>query len=397
MQLGAPPRRHPLLPSTRPRGRARRPRGGAATAHRSGVDRRDRRPAGDAAGRGGATGRSAADRRDGGCRRRDGVDAGRTCRGHGPPASCSSDGSTRPSPCLARLPSSRPACRGGSAGGGSPCTSSTKPMPWPTAVGTPRLGTCSCRPPNGPAAANAAGAWVWFEMVLAEIARDTGRAREAIRRLRCRRRGGAVGWAGRRARVGPRRRGAGAPAARRARAGGRGPAARRRRRGKPGRHVGRHAGASAALARRLPRRPGGGPGAHPRGRRGWPDATRCYLLELGALSDLVRLGAPGEAVDRLRELARQIGRGARPGPRRARAEAHGGAGRRAARRRRGPLRADRRPRPRGRGGGRAGRAAPVRGGDAGWPPRPSSDLPSWPPGPAGSTRRSSPVAPASNR
>ena len=32
-------------------------------------------------------------------------------------------------------------------------------------------------------AANAMGAWVWFEMVLAEIARDTGRAGEAIRRF----------------------------------------------------------------------------------------------------------------------------------------------------------------------------------------------------------------------
>jgi DNA-binding CsgD family transcriptional regulator len=32
-------------------------------------------------------------------------------------------------------------------------------------------------------AANAIGAWVWFEMVLAEIARDTGRADEAIRRF----------------------------------------------------------------------------------------------------------------------------------------------------------------------------------------------------------------------
>ncbi|MET0579667.1 MAG: LuxR C-terminal-related transcriptional regulator [Ilumatobacteraceae bacterium] len=32
-------------------------------------------------------------------------------------------------------------------------------------------------------AANAIGAWVWFEMVLAEIARDTGRAGEAIRRF----------------------------------------------------------------------------------------------------------------------------------------------------------------------------------------------------------------------
>jgi DNA-binding CsgD family transcriptional regulator len=32
-------------------------------------------------------------------------------------------------------------------------------------------------------AANAMGAWVWFEMVLAEIARDTGRGREAIRRF----------------------------------------------------------------------------------------------------------------------------------------------------------------------------------------------------------------------
>ena len=149
--VGAPSRRHPLLPSTRPRGRARRPRGGAATAHRSGVHRRDRRPAGDAAGRGGATGRSAADRRDGGRRRRHGGDAGRTCRGHGHQPRCSSDGSTRPSPCLARLPSSRPACRAGSPGGGSPCTSSTKPMPWPTAVGTRRLGTCSCRQPNGPA------------------------------------------------------------------------------------------------------------------------------------------------------------------------------------------------------------------------------------------------------
>jgi DNA-binding CsgD family transcriptional regulator len=33
-------------------------------------------------------------------------------------------------------------------------------------------------------ATNAMGAWVWFEMALAEIARDTGRGREAIRRFR---------------------------------------------------------------------------------------------------------------------------------------------------------------------------------------------------------------------
>lgn len=33
-------------------------------------------------------------------------------------------------------------------------------------------------------AANALGAWLWFEMTLAEIARDTGRGREAIRRFR---------------------------------------------------------------------------------------------------------------------------------------------------------------------------------------------------------------------
>ena len=32
-------------------------------------------------------------------------------------------------------------------------------------------------------ATNAMAAWVWFEMALAEIARDTGRAREAIRRF----------------------------------------------------------------------------------------------------------------------------------------------------------------------------------------------------------------------
>ena len=63
-------------------------------------------------------------------------------------------------------------------------------------------------------AANAMGAWVWFEMVLAEIARDTGRAREAIGRFAAV--ADAAPSAGQDAAlgVGPRRRGARAPAAR---------------------------------------------------------------------------------------------------------------------------------------------------------------------------------------
>ncbi len=151
-------------------------------------------------------------------------------------------------------------------------------------------------------ATNAVGAWVWFEMGLAEIARDTGRAEEAIRRFR------AVAAA--------------APAA-----------------GQDAALVWAHVGVAQGHLLRGECRPaaealeradavGDSPVATSwatRERtRAWLDACRgelgrarerireiaeavrrdhIFLFEAALLNDLVRLGVPGEAVDRLQELA----------------------------------------------------------------------------------------------
>jgi DNA-binding CsgD family transcriptional regulator len=153
--------------------------------------------------------------------------------------------------------------------------------------------------------ANAMGAWVWFEMVRAEIARDTGRAKEAVDRFSAvadtapsSGQDAALVWA----------------------------------------HVGVAQGhlllgecgpAAAALARS--EQCGDSPVATSLATRerarAWLEACRgdlaaararirdvierarhdeVFLVELGALSDLVRLGRPDEAVDRLQELADQI-------------------------------------------------------------------------------------------
>jgi DNA-binding CsgD family transcriptional regulator len=154
-------------------------------------------------------------------------------------------------------------------------------------------------------AANATAAWVWFEMVLAEIARDTGRAREAIRRFAtvadaapAAGQDAALVWAYVGVAQGHLLLGECGPAASalgRADKAGDSPVA-----------------TSIATRERA---------------RAWLDACRgdlnaararirevvelarrdeVSLVELGALSDLVRLGKPGEAVHRLQELADQI-------------------------------------------------------------------------------------------
>ncbi len=154
-------------------------------------------------------------------------------------------------------------------------------------------------------ATNAMGAWVWFEMVLAEIARDTGRAHEAIRRF------GAIAemaplvgqdaaliWA----HVGVAQGylllgecGAAAVALQRADDAGESPVA------------------TSYLTRERT--------------RAWLEACRgdlvaarervrevaklsrrdeVYNFEAGTVHDLVRLGVPGEAVDRLNELVHLV-------------------------------------------------------------------------------------------
>ncbi len=154
-------------------------------------------------------------------------------------------------------------------------------------------------------AANAMGAWVWFEMVLAEIARDTGRARQAIQRF------ASVADA--------------APSA-----------------GQDAALVWAHVGVAqghlllgecgpAASALQRAEQVGDSPVATSLATRqrasAWLDACRgdlaaararirevielarrdeVFLVELGALSDLVRLGRPGDAVHRLQELQDQI-------------------------------------------------------------------------------------------
>jgi len=149
------------------------------------------------------------------------------------------------------------------------------------------------------------GAWVWFEIVLAEIARDTGRAREAIRRF------SAVADA--------------------ARSAGQQAALVWAYVGIAQGHLllGECGPASSGLERA--RQVGDSPvatsvGVYERA-RAWLDACHgdlvaararirdvverarhdeVFLLELGALNDLVRLGVPGEAVARLQELTDRI-------------------------------------------------------------------------------------------
>jgi DNA-binding CsgD family transcriptional regulator len=154
-------------------------------------------------------------------------------------------------------------------------------------------------------ATNASGAWLWFEMALAEIARDTGRAREAIRRFQ------AVAEA--------------APAA-----------------GQHAALVWAHVGvaqghlllgecgpAAAAVQRadEVGESPVATSVATLERTRAWLEACRgdlvgarvrirmvveltrrdhVFIFEAGVLHDLVRLGVPGEAVSRLGQLASQI-------------------------------------------------------------------------------------------
>jgi hypothetical protein len=199
------------------------------------------------------------------------------------------------------------------------------------------------------------GAWVWFEMALAEIARDTGRAQEAIRRFR-EVADAAQGGPARRLSCGPSWGGAGAPL------------------------LGECVEAAAALKRptgwataRWPRR--WRRGADP----AWLMACRgdlasarqhiretvepvrqdeMFIFELTLLHDLVRLGAPrgrrpARGAGRVHRRAhRRHPRGPRPGPHRPR--------RRRARRR-GPLRGHRLAVPGGRGRRRAGRRPPGAG------------------------------------
>lgn len=151
-------------------------------------------------------------------------------------------------------------------------------------------------------ATNAVGAWVWFEMGLAEIARDTGRADEAIRRFRAA--------------------AAAAPAA-----------------GQDAALVWAHVGVAQGYLLRGECRPaadalaradavGDSPVATSYATRertrAWLDACRgelsrardrirdviesvrrdhIFVFEAPLLNDLVRLGAPAEAVERLHELA----------------------------------------------------------------------------------------------
>ena len=141
-------------------------------------------------------------------------------------------------------------------------------------------------------ATNAMGAWVWFEMVLAEIARDTGRAtrRSAasapVRPARPRSSARTRRWSG------PT---SGSPRAT-CLLGDCGPAAEalaasRRRRRQPGRHVVRDPRADESVARGLPRRPR-------RARARLRDVLEVVqrddvrTFESAVLNDLVRLGVP---------------------------------------------------------------------------------------------------------
>jgi DNA-binding CsgD family transcriptional regulator len=154
-------------------------------------------------------------------------------------------------------------------------------------------------------AANAMGAWVWFEMVLAEIARDTGRAREALRRFDAvadaapsAGQDAALVWAYVGVAQGHLLLGECGPAAsslERAERCGDSPVATSiatRERARAWLEACR-GDLTAARARIR--------GVIERARR-----DEVFLVELGALSDLVRLGRPDEAVDRLQELAGRI-------------------------------------------------------------------------------------------
>ena len=154
-------------------------------------------------------------------------------------------------------------------------------------------------------ATNAMAAWVWFEMALAEIARDTGRAREAIKRFRA---------------VADEAASAGQEAA------------------LVWAHVGVAQGhlllgecGPAEVALKLAGAAGDSPVATSFGTtertRAWLDACRgdlvaarrrigeiaertrhdgVYIFEAPLLNDLVRLGSADSVVDRLQELARQL-------------------------------------------------------------------------------------------
>jgi DNA-binding CsgD family transcriptional regulator len=154
-------------------------------------------------------------------------------------------------------------------------------------------------------ATNAMGAWVWFEMALAEIARDTGRAREAIRRFQAvadaapsAGQEAALVWAHVGVAQGHLLLGACGPAA----------AAMQR-----ADEVGDSPVATSIATRERT--------------RAWLDACRgdliaarariravaelvrqdhVFIFEAALLHDLVRLGVPSEAVDRLQELAGEV-------------------------------------------------------------------------------------------
>ena len=138
----------------------------------------------------------------------------------------------------------------------------------------------------------AMGAWVWFEMALAEVARDTGRGHEAIQRFRevaeAAPKAGqhaALVWAHVGVAQGHLLLGEcveAAAALGRGRPGGR----------QPGGHVGRDAGADPGLADARAGATWRRPAAHPRRRSSRSARTRCSSSRLALLHDLVRLGVP---------------------------------------------------------------------------------------------------------
>ena len=161
-------------------------------------------------------------------------------------------------------------------------------------------------------ATNAMGAWVWFEMALAEIARDTGRGHEAIRRFRAVAEMAPPVGPGRRAGLGPRRRRPGPSAARRVRA-------RRRRLSQRADDVGDSPVATSFATRERTRAwldacRGDLVAArrtHPRASPSCPDRDQVYIFETGVLHDLVRLGVAGggrRPAGRARRLRRRSAR-----------------------------------------------------------------------------------------
>ena len=85
---------------------------------------------------------------------------------------------------LARRRPSTPSCPTGWRGGASPNTSSTRPTRWPTPGATSRRASCSSRPSIAPWPRARWGRGSGSRWRSAEIARDTGRAHETIRRFR---------------------------------------------------------------------------------------------------------------------------------------------------------------------------------------------------------------------